>query len=102
MALAKSRSVELLVHNDCSNVLPRGTVRELLGPGPAGAGILAEPARVGDKRKSLHGEEHHNGRAVDGVQDEVLPQWVIKYTAVVRNRGVVENKGYFAMAQLKE
>ncbi|RPA86801.1 Aldo/keto reductase [Ascobolus immersus RN42] len=27
------------------------------------------------------------------------PEWVVKYTAVVRDRGVVENKGYFAFAQ---
>ena len=32
LALAKSRGIELLVHNDCSNVLPRVTLRELLGP----------------------------------------------------------------------
>lgn len=98
MALAKSKSVELLVHNDCSNILPRGTVRELLGPGNAGAGVLCEPAKAGDKRKSLHGEEDKSQL----LQGEVLPQWVIKYTAVVRNRGVVENKGYFALAELTE
>lgn len=102
MALAKSSSVELLVHNDCSNVLPRGTVREILGPGSTGAGVLAESAKTGDKRKSLHGEEATNGVSHTGIAGEVLPQWVIKYTAVVKNRGVVESKGYFAMADLKE
>jgi glutamate--cysteine ligase regulatory subunit len=30
----------------------------------------------------------------------VEPQWVVKYTAVVKDRGVVENKGYFAVAEL--
>lgn len=99
MALAKKEGVELLVHNDCSNILPRGTVRELLGPGPDGAGVLAGTARTGDKRKSMHGEEQSNGDA--GLTGEVEPQWVVKYTAVVKNRGVVENKGYFACAELK-
>ncbi|KAK3673409.1 hypothetical protein LTR78_006642 [Recurvomyces mirabilis] len=104
MALAKSRSVELLVHNDCSNILPRGTTRELLGPGEGGAGVLAEPTKTGDKRKSLHGEESTNGDAPggDALRGEVQPQWVVKYTAVVKNRGVVENKGYFAVAEVVE
>jgi len=101
LKLAKSRSVELLVHNDCSNILPRGTLRELLGAGEQGAGVLAEPTKAGDKRKSLHGEEAKNGgHGREGLRGEVQPQWVVKYTAVVKNRGVVENKGYFAVAEL--
>ena len=100
MALAKSKKVELLVHNDCSNILPRGTLRELLGQGPEGAGVLTEPSQTGDKRKSLHGEENANGGGSQGLAGDVQPQWVVKYTAVVRNRGVVENKGYFAAAEL--
>ncbi|KAK4634070.1 Putative glutamate--cysteine ligase regulatory subunit [Fulvia fulva] len=98
MSLAKSRSVELLVHNDCSNVLPRGTLRDLLGP--EGAAVLSEPSKAGDKRKSLHGEENTNGNHTAGLSGEVQPQWVVKYTAVVKNRGVLENKGYFAVADL--
>ena len=101
LALAKARKVELLVHNDCSNILPRGTVRELLGPGPEGAGVLAEPAKVGEKRKSLHGGSNGDSAEV-GLRGEVQPLWVVKYTAVVKNRGVVENKGYFAVAELTE
>lgn len=102
MTLAKSSNIELLVHNDCSNVLPRGTLRELLGPGSSGAGVLAEPSKIGDKRKSRHGEETTNGDFLHGISGEVLPQWVIKYTAVVKNRGVVESKGYFAVAELEQ
>ena len=30
------------------------------------------------------------------------PLWVVKYTAVVKNRGVVENKGYFAVAEMTD
>ena len=81
---AKQQGIELLTHNDCTNILPRGTVRELLGPA-TGAGVLAS-------------SPEENG----GLQGEVEPQWVVKYTAVVKNRGVVENKGYFAVAELKD
>lgn len=108
LKLAKSSGVELLVHNDSSNILPRGTLRELLGSGDKGAGVLADSpeltrTRTGEKRKILHGEEGVNGIAeVDGLKGEVQPLWVVKYTAVVRDRGVVENKGYFAVAELTE
>ena len=81
---AKQEGIELLTHNDCTNILPRGTVRELLGPSPKGAGVLAGP----------DGE--------NGLKGDVEPQWVVKYTAVVRDRGVIENKGYFAVAELTE
>ena len=83
--LAKKENIELLTHNDCTNILPSGTLRELLGQGPKGAGVLAD---------SNHG--------IDGVKGDITSQWVVKYTAVVRDRGVVENKGYFAVAELKE
>ena len=79
---AKREQIELLTHNDCTNILPRGTLRELLGRSDKGAGILADAG------------------SQEGLQGEVEPQWVVKYTAVVRNRGVVENKGYFAVAKL--
>ena len=82
---AKSQNIELLTHNDCANILPRGTVRELLGSGDNGAGVLAGP----DDRS-------------EGLRGEVEPQWVVKYTAVVRDRGVIEYKGYFAMAEIRD
>ena len=61
--------------------MPVGTTRELLGP--AGAGILASTSD-----------------AKDGIEGDVEPQWVVKNTAVVKDRGVVENKGYFALADM--
>ena len=79
---AKSEKIELLTHNDCTDILPKGTVRELLGNGDQGVGVLA-------------GQD-----GSDGIQGSIEPQWVIKYTAVVRNRGVIEYKGYFAMAEV--
>jgi len=84
---ARQEGIELLTHNDCTNILPSGTLRELLGPGKNGSGVLAA---VGP------GFEPQT----DGLKGEVEPQWVVKYTAVVKNRGVVENKGYFAVAEL--
>ncbi|EEY14156.1 glutamate-cysteine ligase modifier subunit [Verticillium alfalfae VaMs.102] len=81
--LAKAEGIELLVHTDCTDVLPKGTLRELLGHGLQGAGVLADPV------------EGH-----DGLRGELEPQWVVKYTAFVKNRGVIENKGYFAGAEL--
>jgi glutamate--cysteine ligase regulatory subunit len=83
--LAKKENIELLTHNDCTDILPSGTLRELLGQGPGGVGILADPER-----------------GIDGLKGEIISQWVVKYTAVVRDRGVVENKGYFAEALLED
>ncbi|KAL1963100.1 hypothetical protein VTN77DRAFT_8746 [Rasamsonia byssochlamydoides] len=81
---AKQEGIQLLTHNDCTDILPRGTTRELLGPGEKGAGILAS-----------------SPDAADGLlQGDIEPQWVVKYTAVVKDRGVIENKGYFALAEV--
>lgn len=62
---AKERGIELLTHNDCTDILPAETLEELL---------------VGEF-----------GIFEKGVK--MVPQWVVKYTAVIRSRGVVENKG---------
>ncbi|TVY62757.1 putative glutamate--cysteine ligase regulatory subunit [Lachnellula suecica] len=85
LKLAKLEGIELLVHNDCTDVLPSGTLRELLGQGAKGAGVLSE-----------------SKRGLDGMKGDLTPNWVVKYTAVVRDRGVIENKGYFAVAELRE
>ncbi|KAF2122606.1 glutamate-cysteine ligase-like protein regulatory subunit [Lophiotrema nucula] len=81
---AKKEGIELLTHNDCTNVLPPGTLREILGSGDRGAGVLAGEGNT------------------EGLKGDVQPQWVVKYTAVVKDRGVVESKGYFAVAELNE
>lgn len=83
--LAEEAGVELNVHIDCMDILPSGTLRELLGHGPQGAGVLADAA--------------NNGA---GLRGEILPQWVVRYMAFVRDRGVIESKGYFAGAELVE
>jgi glutamate--cysteine ligase regulatory subunit len=83
---ARQQQIELLTHNDCTNVLPRGTLRDILGSGRNGVGLLAGK-----------GEDH-----AERLTGDVEPQWVVKYTAVVKDRGVVESKGYFAVAELRE
>ncbi|KAL4900798.1 hypothetical protein BDW74DRAFT_90337 [Aspergillus multicolor] len=83
---AREQKIDLLTHNDCNDILPKGTIRELLGPGEKGAGILA----------SAPGQEGGE----DLVKGDIETQWVVKYTAVVKDRGVVENKGYFALADV--
>jgi glutamate--cysteine ligase regulatory subunit len=88
IVFAKAQGIELLTHNDCTDILPSGTMRELLTPG-----VLAP--------QSTHGDEEvisQEGRLVG----EITPLWVVKYTAVVKNRGVVENKGYLAAAELTQ
>jgi glutamate--cysteine ligase regulatory subunit len=89
IVFAKQAKIELLTHNDCTDILPEGTIRELLGPGKGGAGVLA--AKVPSEGDA----------SSKGLLGEVMPLWVVKYTAVVKNRGVVENKGYFACADLR-
>ncbi|PHH78719.1 hypothetical protein CDD80_6354 [Ophiocordyceps camponoti-rufipedis] len=81
--LAEQEGIELNVHTDCTDILSHGTLRELLGHGPHGAGVLEDAA--------------NNGA---GLRGEISPQWVARYVAFVRDRGVVENKGYFAGAKL--
>jgi len=62
---AKERNIELLTHNDCTDILPVDTLRQL---------VVDEFGLFGTDTK-------------------LAPQWVVKYTAVIRSRGVVENKG---------
>ncbi|KAI1439118.1 glutamate-cysteine ligase modifier subunit [Xylaria sp. CBS 124048] len=82
--LAKMEHIELLTHGDCTNILPGGTLRELLGHGPQGAGVL----------------DNDDQNAQTGLRGDLVPEWVAKYTAFVKYRGVIENKGYFAGAEL--
>ncbi|KAJ8123881.1 hypothetical protein O1611_g9490 [Lasiodiplodia mahajangana] len=81
--LAKTEGIELLTHGDCTDILPSGTLRELLGQGAQGAGVLAD-----------------DENSQNGLQGNLIPEWVVKYTAFVNYRGVIENKGYFAGAEL--
>ncbi|KAG5978925.1 hypothetical protein E4U55_005757 [Claviceps digitariae] len=84
--LADAHGIELNVHRDCTDILPRGTLRELLGPGSRGANVLAD----------------EDSAEASGLQGNLMPQWVVRYMAFVRDRGVIENKGYFAGVELVE
>jgi glutamate--cysteine ligase regulatory subunit len=81
--VAQEHGVELNVHTDVTDILPCGTLREILSP--KGAGVLAS-----------------SPEGTDGLKGEIAPRWVVRYVAVVRDRGVVENKGYFAGAEWDE
>lgn len=81
--LALETGMELNVHTDCTDIMPSGTMRELLNGGQLGAGVVAD----------ING----NG---PGLKGELVPEWVVRYTAFVADRGVVENKGYFAGAEI--
>ena len=83
--LAEAHRIELNVHRDSTDILPPGTLRELLGSGWQGANVLADEESGGI-----------------GLQGNIVPQWVVRYMAFVRDRGVIENKGYFAGAELVE
>lgn len=80
---ARSEKIELLTHNDCTDILPKGTIRELI------ASLTSES----------NASESPEGELLAGLKGEIEPQWVVKYTAVVNDRKVIENKGYFAMAE---
>ncbi|KAJ9156535.1 Aldo/keto reductase [Pleurostoma richardsiae] len=110
--LAKEQGIELLVHSDCTDILPKGTLRELLGHGIRGAGLLADAPKNAPQKEDDNGRQSKRQRlsspagserdGVDGgLQGDLTPQWVVKYTAVVKDRGVIENKGYFAGAELR-
>lgn len=77
---AKGEKIDLLTHSDNTNILPRDALSDLLGHGESGAGILGE----------------------GGLKGDAEPQWVIKYTAVVKDRGVIENKGYFGAVEVQD
>ena len=77
---AKGEKIDLLTHSDNTNILPRDALSDLLGHGESGAGILGK----------------------GGLQGDAEPQWVIKYTAVVKDRGVIENKGYFGAVEIQD
>ncbi|KAF3907736.1 hypothetical protein AA313_de0209041 [Arthrobotrys entomopaga] len=70
---AKEHKIELLTHNDCTNILPSSSLQHLL---------------------------QEDSTLFTGF-GRIDPQWVIKYTAVIQDRGVVENKGYFANVKIE-
>lgn len=68
VAFAHDEKIELLAHNDCTQIMPGRALATLL-----------------DEFYPLHEHPVHG-------------EWVAKYTAVSRDRGVVESKGYLVSA----
>jgi glutamate--cysteine ligase regulatory subunit len=79
--VAAENGVELNVHTDSVDVLPRPVLGEILSDN----GVLADGVA--------------GGRGLTG---DLTPQWVVRYLAFVRDRAVIENKGYFAAAELSD
>ncbi|KAF8429333.1 hypothetical protein BGX38DRAFT_1233270, partial [Terfezia claveryi] len=73
---AKREGIELLTHNDSGEVLTAPGLQRVISE----SGIFESTSMP---------------------KATVLPLWVVKYTAVVRDRSVVENKGYIAMASIR-
>lgn len=71
---AKHEGIQLYTHNDSAEVLTPSGLQQVISE----SGVLGPMS-----------------------QANVVPLWVVKYTAVVRDRSVVENKGYIAMASIR-
>jgi len=68
---AKREGIQLLTHNDSAEVLTASDLQQLVSE----SGIF-------------------ESTSTPTPNATVVPLWVVKYTAVVRDRSVVENKGY--------
>ncbi|RPB22646.1 hypothetical protein L211DRAFT_869141 [Terfezia boudieri ATCC MYA-4762] len=73
---AKREGIQLLTHNDSGEVLTAPGLQRVISE----SGIF---------------------ESMSMPKATVIPLWVVKYTAVVRDRSVVENKGYIAMASIR-
>ncbi|CCU82592.1 gamma-cysteine synthetase regulatory subunit [Blumeria hordei DH14] len=87
LKLAKREKLELFTHQDCSDMMPRDSLVWLLrnGRGEGEGDILSKI-----------------NQCLSNELSEVSPKWVVKYTAIIKERGVIENKGYFALASITE
>lgn len=92
---AKPHNIQLFTHNDVKNVLSTLDFWGILQK----FGIRSSYAS--DSKQSLRGKESEEDPA-DKVQEftneTVQPKWVVRYSVMVKNRGVVVNKGYIVMA----
>ncbi|POS85565.1 hypothetical protein EPUL_003004 [Erysiphe pulchra] len=78
LELAKLEEIELLTHRDSRSILPNFLLSEILK--------LDLPS--------------HSDQSSDDVENVLSSKWVVKYSAVIRDRGVIEYKGYFAAIEL--
>jgi len=71
LEFAKKNDVELLTHRDPAVILPSKTFRNII-------------------------EETNTNKI--SLNNDLLPRWVLKYSVMIKCRGVVANKGYIVMA----
>ncbi|XP_069783461.1 glutamate--cysteine ligase regulatory subunit-like [Narcine bancroftii] len=67
---ASENNIQLLTHNDPTDIFPVGLFQETLGA------ILQDPAT-----------------------SECTPQWILRYSAIIKHRGVIKSKGYLIKAE---
>ena len=84
---AKRQGIELLTHNDCADILTKKEIEKVVEEGGVWDALW-------EHESSLSMPEDNVAPHKPKPRLELFPQWVVKYTAVVRDRGVVENKGY--------
>lgn len=87
---AKRQGIELLTHNDCADVLTKEEIERVVEEGGVWDALWEHEPSLSMPED---GVTLHNPSPKPRPCFELFPQWVIKYTAVVRDRGVVENKG---------
>lgn len=81
--LARLEKIELLTHRDSRNMLQNFSLSEILKQDNEDTNLSS-----------------HNDQSLDNVNNILSSKWVAKYTAVVRDRGVIEYKGYFVAIEL--
>ncbi|XP_060710902.1 glutamate--cysteine ligase regulatory subunit-like isoform X1 [Hemiscyllium ocellatum] len=69
-AFAKDNNIQLLTHNDPADILPVGSFQQAL-------------------RTSLQ----------DPRANEWVPHWILRYSAVIKERGIIKSKGYMVHAE---
>lgn len=85
LELAKLEKIELLTHRDSENILPDSSL----------SGIL----KLNRENADL---PSHSNQLLDDIKNTLSSKWVVKFTAAVRDRGVIEYKGYFAAIELQK
>lgn len=67
---ASENNIQLLTHNDPTDILPLGPFQDALGASVQGPGTA-----------------------------QWAPRWILRYSAIIKNRGIIKSKGYVVKAE---
>lgn len=67
---ASENNIQLLTHNDPTDILPLGPFQDALGASVRGPGTA-----------------------------QWAPRWILRYSAIIKNRGIIKSKGYVVKAE---